>query len=49
MVVPAGIHQVEFKFEPQCFYTGEKIALASSLLLVIILAGVGYVEFRKKQ
>jgi hypothetical protein len=35
----AGNHKLEFKFEPTSYYTGEKISLAGSLLL---LAGLGF-------
>ena len=33
MRIPAGKHNIEFKFEPTRYYTGEKISLASCLLL----------------
>ncbi len=48
MRVPAGTHKIEFKFEPKAYATGEKIALASSIFLYLILAGVLFAEFRKK-
>lgn len=41
MVAPAGKHSIEFRFEPKSFYTGEKISLAGSLLLLLMLAGMG--------
>ena len=48
MIVPAGKHLVEFKFEPKVYFVGEKISLASSLLLILILLGyIGY-EIKKK-
>jgi hypothetical protein len=40
MRVPAGNHEIEFKFEPSAYFTGEKIALAGSILLLIFF-GVG--------
>ncbi len=40
MIVPAGIHTIEFKFEPQVYKTGEKISYASSILLVLLALGV---------
>jgi hypothetical protein len=47
MVLPAGQHTVEFKFEPRSYYTGKKIAGASSLVLfVLLLFGFG-IEIRK--
>ncbi len=39
MRIPAGNHEVEFKFEPQVYYTGEKISLAGSILLVLFVLG----------
>ncbi|MFM1874932.1 MAG: hypothetical protein RL266_669 [Bacteroidota bacterium] len=39
MIVPAGEHVVEFKFEPQIYYTGEKISLAGSILLFLFVVG----------
>jgi len=39
MIVPAGNHTIEFKFEPQIYKTGEKISLASSILLVLLALG----------
>ena len=39
MIVPAGEHKLEFRFEPKSYYTGEKVSLASSLILILLLAG----------
>lgn len=39
MRLPAGKHQVEFKFEPKGFFVGEKISLATMILFFILLAG----------
>ncbi|MFA5974174.1 MAG: YfhO family protein [Lentimicrobiaceae bacterium] len=48
MIVPAGNHVIEFKFEPQVYKTGEKISLASSILLVLIALGsIGFMIKRK--
>jgi hypothetical protein len=33
MVLPAGTHTIDFKFEPTVYVTGEKISLAGSVLL----------------
>ncbi|MCY1521784.1 hypothetical protein D9M68_566110 [compost metagenome] len=43
----AGNHKVEFKFEPKSYYTGEKISLAGSVLLMAFL-GLGFYTNRKK-
>ena len=44
----AGNHKVEFKFEPKSYYTGEKISLAGTILLVLCLGFAGYSEAKKK-
>ncbi|MCW0482695.1 YfhO family protein [Gaoshiqia sediminis] len=46
--VPAGEHEIEFRFEPASYFTGNKISLASSLLLILALALVGYSTYKKK-
>ena len=38
MVVPAGQHKITFKFEPQSYKTGNGISMASSVILMILLA-----------
>jgi hypothetical protein len=42
MVVPAGNHTVTFKFEPQSYKTGNRVSLASSLILLLVLAWAGF-------
>ena len=44
----AGNHRLEFIFHPTSYYTGEKISLAGSILLVIGLGFGIYVEEKKK-
>jgi hypothetical protein len=48
LLVPQGEHEVEFRFEPSSYYTGNQVSLASSLILLLALAGVVFVEFKKK-
>ncbi|HUX85034.1 MAG TPA: YfhO family protein, partial [Chitinophagaceae bacterium] len=36
--VPAGNHQIIFRFHPQTYFTGEEISLVSSLLILLLLA-----------
>jgi hypothetical protein len=45
----AGNHTVEFKFEPVSYYTGEKISLAGSLLLVAALGFAFYSDNKRKK
>ncbi|UKJ08090.1 YfhO family protein [Solitalea lacus] len=45
----AGKHTIEFKFEPKSYYTGEKVSLICSILLVSGFAGIGFLSFRKKK
>ena len=40
--LPGGNHKLEFKFEPSSYYTGEKISLIASILLI---AGIGFVIY----
>jgi hypothetical protein len=49
MKVPAGKHTVEFKFEPDVYYKSEKISLASSILLLLGVAGAGFLEWKKNK
>lgn len=39
MIVPAGNHDIKFIFRPASYYTGNKISLASSVLLILLCAG----------
>lgn len=47
LVVPAGNHEVVFEFKPKSYEVGNKIAFASSLLLLIAVAGVVFFEIKK--
>jgi hypothetical protein len=48
MKIPAGKHEIEFKFEPQVIKTGSRIALASSIVFVLLLFGGIFYNFKKK-
>jgi hypothetical protein len=39
MIVPAGDHEIKFVFSPDSYVVGNKISLASSVLLILIAAG----------
>jgi len=47
LVIPAGEHTIVFEFRPSSYYTGEKISLAGSLLLLLLFAGAVYLETKK--
>jgi len=48
LVIPAGKHQVEFKFEPSSYYLGNKVSLASSILLLLAIGGYLFYSFKIK-
>ncbi len=48
MTLPAGKHTVEFYFRPKGYYIGDKIDLASSALLLLLLTGGIILEIRRR-
>lgn len=49
MRVPAGEHEIEFRFDPEVVKTGSRIALVSNTLLgLILLGGIAFVLYPKK-
>lgn len=49
MVVPAGSHQIEFRFEPKAYFVGEKVSYAGSSIVILLLAGFLFMEYRKSR
>jgi hypothetical protein len=47
MIIPAGKHTIEFKFEPQVVKTGGAISIISSIGMVLLLIGGLYFESKK--
>ena len=45
--VPAGAHNIEFHFRPDSFYTGQKIATATSIMLTLLCLFALIQAFRK--
>lgn len=40
MILPAGEHQLVFRFEPRSFYTGQQVSLAASLITILLTLGL---------
>jgi len=47
--IPAGTHKIEFKFEPQSYFLGEKISMASSAIILLLLLLGLYTEFKPRK
>jgi len=48
MVVPAGDHEIKFTFKPASYYFGNKVSLASSILLILLIGGYFFTIFNRK-
>ena len=48
LLIPAGKHTIEFKFEPQVVKTGSIISLISFILIIILLISAIYFRNKKK-
>jgi len=48
MVVPSGNHEIVFEFNLKSYEIGNVISLSSSILLILAIAGVFFVEYRKR-
>ena len=47
--IPAGNHTIEFKFEPQVIKTGSTITLISSIIMLLLLIGGIYFNFKSNK
>lgn len=47
MIVPAGKHTIEFKFEPKSYFLGEKISLFTSILVLLLIAAAVFFGWKK--
>ncbi len=45
--IPKGRHKIEFKFEPQSFYIGDKITLASYILFFCVISFLCYGKYKR--
>ena len=46
MIIPAGQHKIEFKFQPDSYELGRKIALLSTVILFILTGLLATLNFR---
>ena len=49
MVIPAGKHKIDFKFEPAIFFMSKTISAIASWLLVLLLLVALIIEFNKRK
>jgi len=49
MLLPGGKHTVEWRFDPMSYKNGERLAWIGSILLLLMLAGYIFLEYRRKQ
>lgn len=49
VILPDGKHQVEFKFHPNSYFMGNKVSLASSILLLLAMAGYLFINLKSKK
>jgi uncharacterized membrane protein YfhO len=47
MVIPAGDHEIKFIFKPASYYMGNKVSLASSVILILLVAGYFFYTYRR--
>ncbi len=47
--VPAGKHVIAFKFRPESYYLGNKIGLAASVLLLLAVIAILYLQTKKEE
>ncbi len=48
LMIPPGEHTIIFTFRPDTYYNGEKVSLAGSLVLILLLIAAIFYEYRKK-
>ena len=46
MELPKGTGEIVFEFKPKSYQLGENVSLASSIIIVLLLFGAGYKEFK---
>lgn len=46
MYIPAGNHTIEFRFDPESYYSSRAVMLVSSILLLLVVIGGFFLEIR---
>jgi hypothetical protein len=46
--IPAGKHTIEFTFAPRAYTIGNKVTMVASVLLLLVVGGVLFLELRQK-
>ena len=50
IILPKGRHKIEFKFEPETYYTGKSIAMGTNVVLILIFAAaIGGMLIKRKK
>ena len=49
MKVPAGRHEIVFEFKPKSFYAGQKVNMAGSGLLLLLIAYFGWSAYKEQK
>ncbi|MCG8581105.1 MAG: YfhO family protein [Bacteroidales bacterium] len=47
VMVPAGRHDIEFRFEPKSFATGQLLATISSIIILLLIIAAGFMVRKK--
>jgi hypothetical protein len=47
--ISGGSHTIEFRFEPQSYQIGNKVMMASSIMLLLLFAGTIFLEIKKRK
>jgi uncharacterized membrane protein YfhO len=47
--IPAGKHKITFVFDPDSFKLGKRLSSISSVIILLLFAGVVFVELRNRK